>query len=69
MYRNGIINVQRIAEVVKEWDDPSFEEFNERNAWRMFNAATFVLTGRVAENPGITGKLHQVIDGVCEHVH
>ena len=35
MYRDGIINVQRIAEVVKEWDEPSFAEFNERNAWRL----------------------------------
>jgi hypothetical protein len=50
MYRDGIINVQRIAEVAKEWDEPSFEEFNERNAWRLFNAATYALNGCIAEN-------------------
>lgn len=69
MYRDGIINVQRIADVAREWDEPSFEEFNERNAWRLFNAATYALNGRVSENPAVTTKLHQIIDGVCERVH
>jgi hypothetical protein len=69
MYRQDIINVQRIADVAREWDEPSFEEFNERNAWRLFNAATFALTGRVVENAAITPRLHQVIDGVCERLN
>lgn len=69
MYRQDIINVQRIADVAREWDEPSFEEFNERNAWRLFNAATFALTGRVVENANITPRLHQVIDGVCERLN
>ena len=69
MYRNGIINVQRIPEVLREWEEPSFEDFNERNAWRLFNAATFALTGRVVENANVTPRLHQVIDGVCERVN
>jgi hypothetical protein len=68
MWREGIIGVQRIADVAKEYDEPTFEEFAERNAWRLFNAATYALTGRVVENANITPKLHQVIDGVCEHV-
>jgi hypothetical protein len=69
MYRDGIVNVQRIAEVAKEWDEPSFEEFGERNAWRLFNAATFALTGRVVENPTATPRLHTIIDGVCERLN
>lgn len=70
MYRQGVINVQRIADVYKEWETPSFEEFanEEKNAWRLFNAATFTLTGKVVSNPATTQKLHQVIDGVCLHV-
>ena len=68
MFRQGIINVQRIPEVLKEWDEPSFEDFAERNAWRLFNAATYALTGRVVEKPQATPMLHKVIDGVCEHV-
>ena len=47
MYRQGIINVQRIPDVLKEWDEPTFEDFTERNAWRLFNAATYALNGRV----------------------
>ena len=66
MYREGIINVTRIADVVNEWEVPSFDEFRgERTAWRLFNAATFTLTGRVAENPAITARLYKVINGVC----
>lgn len=62
----GHINVQRTPEVLKEWDAPTFEEFQTaRSAWRLFNAATFALTGRVTDNPNATPKLHKVIDGVC----
>ena len=70
MFREGIINVQRIPDVLHEWDEPSFEEFQtERSAWRLFNAATYALTGRVVEKPQATPKLHKVIDGVCERVN
>lgn len=66
MYREGVINVQRIAEVEKEWLEPSFEEFAQApSAWRLFNAATYALTGRTIERPDATPKLHQIIDGVC----
>jgi len=69
MYREGVVNIQRVADVVREWEHPTFEEFRgERSAWRLFNAATFALNGRIAENPGVTRKLHQVLDGICEHV-
>lgn len=69
MYREDVINVQRIADVTREWDDPSFDEFSERNAWRLFNAATFALTGRIVDKPEATPKLHAIIDATCEHVH
>lgn len=68
-----MINVQRIADVVSEWDQPSFdyEELASRSAWRLFNAATYTLTllGRVVEDTARTAKLHRIIDGVCETVH
>lgn len=35
---------------------------------RLFNACTFALNGKVAENPHATRDLHQVIDGVCEEI-
>jgi hypothetical protein len=68
MYREGIVNVQRIPDVLKEWEKPTFEDFAERSAWRLFNAATFALTGRVVENADITPRLHKIIDGVCQRV-
>lgn len=70
LYRGGVIGVQRIADVCREWDDPTFEDFKEhRSAWRLFNATTFALNGRIAENPASTARLHQIIDGVCSTIH
>jgi hypothetical protein len=69
MYKKGIMNIQRIPEVLKEWEEPTHEEWGGWTAWRMFNAATFVLTGRVMERPDATPRLHAIIDGVCEVVH
>lgn len=69
MYRRGVINMQRIPEVMEQWETPAFSDFMERrNAWRLFNAATYVLTGKIVERPHATPILHQVIDGVCERV-
>ncbi len=67
-FRQGVINVQRIAEVHSEWESPTYADFAPRNAWSLFNAFTHVLAGKIAGNPGSTKKLHTVIDGVCEHV-
>ena len=41
-------------------------DWGDRTAWRMFNAATFALTGRVMDSD-VTPSLFKVIDGVCEH--
>ena len=68
MFRTGVINVTRIPEVLKQWEEPE-HDWGDKTAYRLFNAATFALTGRVAENPGVTGQLHKVIDGVCETIH
>jgi hypothetical protein len=32
---------------------------------RLFNATTFALAGRIAENPSITSRLHNVIDAMA----
>lgn len=69
MYRHGIINVQRIASVAEQWDRPAFEEWGSRTAWRLFNAATYTLAGRIAEAPSVTRQLHDVIASVCEAPH
>lgn len=67
LYRSGVINLQRVPEVMHEWERPS-HEWGDKTLWRLFNATTFSLTGKVAENPAVTTVLHRVIDGVCERV-
>lgn len=67
MYRKGVIGVQKIADVHHEWHEPS-HDWGDRTAWRLFNAATFALSGKVAEAPHVTRQLHTIIDGVCETV-
>jgi hypothetical protein len=61
LYRQDVIGVQRIADVVREWETPS-HDWGDKSAWRLFNAATFALAGKVAEKPDLTKRLHQVID-------
>jgi hypothetical protein len=69
LYREGVIGVQRIADVSEQWEHPTHEEWGERTAWRLFNATTFALTGRIVEDASLTPKLHQIIDGVCERLN
>lgn len=65
MFRQGVINVQRIADVLDQWEHPAFLEWGERTAWRLFNATTYALSGRIVENSEATPRLHKIIDGVC----
>jgi hypothetical protein len=46
---------------MKAYDEPP-HDWGNRTAWRLFNAATFALEGKVAEKPDLTKRLHQVID-------
>lgn len=68
MYRRGVINLTRIGDVLKAYEEPP-HDWGDRTPWRLFNAATFALTGRVVENPTITRQLHEVIDGICERLN
>ena len=65
LFRQGIINVTRIAEVLDAYEKPPFD-WGSTTAYRLFNAATFVLNGRVMESPATTAKLHKVLDDLCE---
>lgn len=69
LYRRGAINVTRIADVLSAYENPPFDWGTERSAWRLFQATTYALEGRIAENPGATAKLHDVIDSVCERLN
>ena len=65
IFRQGVINVTRIAEVLEAYEKPTYD-WGAETAYRLFNAATFALNGRVMESPGTTGKLHKVVDDLCE---
>jgi hypothetical protein len=67
LYRRGVINLTRIEDVLTAYLEPP-HDWGPPTAWRLFNAATYALAGRVAENPASTRLLHDVIDGVCEPV-
>lgn len=68
LYRRDIIGVQRIPEVMEQWDRPT-HDWGDKTAWRLFNAVTFALAGKVAEKPDLTKQLHAVIDGVCTRIN
>ena len=67
LYRRGVINVTRIADVLAAYEQPP-HDWGEETAWRLFNATTLTLTGRVAENPQSTKALYEVIDCICDPV-
>ena len=48
------------GDVLKAYEEPP-HDWDDRTPWRLFNAASFALTGRVAENPTITRQLHEVM--------
>lgn len=68
MYRKEVIGVQAIGHVLKAFDDPP-HDWGDKSCWRLFNAATFALAGRVAERPTITRDLHTILDDVAYAVH
>lgn len=68
LWRKAVIGLQKIADVHNQWEHPDFD-WGDKTALRLFNAATYALTGRVTEKPDLTKRLHQVIDVTCTEVH
>lgn len=50
-YEKGIIFALQLPLVLKEWREPSFEEFQPRTTWSLFNAFTSVLRERATTQP------------------
>lgn len=59
------ITPSQIPSVLKEWREPTYEEFRPRTAWSLFNAATESMKGA---NPNVvmnrTQALHGLFDGL-----
>lgn len=61
----GAITPSQIPDVLKEWRTPTHEDFQPRNAWSLFNAATEVMKG-INPNTVVhrTQALHGLFDGL-----
>lgn len=65
LYGKGVISPRQIPVVKREWQNPSHEAFEERNAWSFYNAVTEAL--KTAPPNRIMEKhiaLHNVLGGV-----
>jgi hypothetical protein len=68
LYRQGVLNIQRMPSVLGQWENPQFD-WGPKTAWRAFNAVTYAMTGRMAERPEASEQLHVTLDGVCERLN
>jgi hypothetical protein len=61
-YERDIISTPLLPRIIKEWREPSFEEFKPRTLWSLMNSFTTVLADRQKSNPqqfaAMTIRLH-----------
>ena len=50
-YEKGIISALQLPGIIKEWREPTFEEFQPRTLWSLMNAFTTVLGDRATTQP------------------
>lgn len=68
LFRSAIIGVTKIADVLDVYEHPP-HDWGGETAFRLFNAATYTMNGRVMESPAVTSKLHKVVDDICEDAY
>lgn len=65
-FERGVVSHRLLPEVIREYRNPSFEEFQERTLWSLFNAFTTVLGSVQKTNPqrfaAATMQLQGLID-------
>jgi hypothetical protein len=57
LFETGVINLTRIPYVLDVYKHPPHDR-DGKTAWRLFNAVTFILAGKVAENPAATPRTY-----------
>jgi hypothetical protein len=78
-FEKGIISAPQLPRILLEWRNPSFEEFQTRTVWSLFNAFTTVLADRSTTQPtkfaaqtmrlnAFLERPRQVIDAEVHHV-
>lgn len=50
-YEKGVLGARLLKPMIQEWREPSYEEFEPRNSWSLFNSFTHVLKGRQEDQP------------------
>ena len=61
-----VVPTTKVPEVLREWRQPRHAEFREgRTAWRLFNAFTETLKGRLDMLPRRSQALHGLMDAAC----
>lgn len=50
-YERGIVGARELPRVIREWREPSFEEFRRPTAWSLLNAFTSALRDRAKKQP------------------
>ena len=58
----GVCPNRLVPSVLKEWRHPTYEVFQKRSVWSLFNSFTEVLKGNLAELPRRTAALHGLLD-------
>lgn len=65
-YRKEVISNRVLPEVIKQWYEPAYKEFEPRTMWSLLNAFTTALGPREKSNPqefaGITIRLNGMLD-------
>jgi hypothetical protein len=65
-YEKGVVSHLLLPRVLKEWRQPSFEDFRPRTLWSLFNAFTAALGERQKSNPqqfaALTIRLAHLLD-------
>ena len=68
MFRNGAIPSSAIGKVIKEWDEPSYDDFKEdgKSVWRLQNAVTEAIAPKTANmlhtNVSRTQRVVNILD-------
>lgn len=65
-FDQGIVSHLLLPKVIKEWRTPSFEDFQPRTLWSLFNAFTTVLSPRVKSNPQQFAALTMRLNGLFD---
>lgn len=50
-FEGGIVSARQLPDVLREWHEPSYEEFRDRSLWSLLNAFTTAMGDRVKTNP------------------